>query len=98
MLRNMATSIILYEKVKTTRAKGRRIKAVVERLISQSKKQTQVLALRSLNSMLKDENASKKMIEVLVKRYEKRSSGFLRLIPLGFRAGDAAEMVQLELV
>jgi len=98
MLRNLATSIILYEKVKTTVAKAKLVKPVVERLIAQSKKQDLPTAMRSLNAYLMDKNAAKKITRELTDRYKDRSSGFTRLTPLGFRAGDAAPMVQIELV
>lgn len=98
MLRNLATSIILYERVKTTRAKATLVKPIVEKLITAAKKGDTMNAYRRLNAYLPDKNASKKMMEELVKRYEGRQSGFTRLTNLGFRAGDAAIMVQIELV
>jgi len=98
MLRNLATSIILYEKVKTTRPKAKLVKPIVEKLISASKKDSKVNALRQLNSYLLDKNASKKLTRELADRYKDRQSGFVRLTNLGFRAGDAAQMVQIELV
>ncbi|MBN2087257.1 50S ribosomal protein L17 [Candidatus Peregrinibacteria bacterium] len=98
MLRNLATSIILYEKVKTTKAKAKVVKPIVEKLITSSKKQSLSVAMRSLNAYLSDENASKKVTRELLERYKDRNSGYLRVIPLGFRAGDAAPMVRIELV
>jgi len=98
MTRNLATSIILYEKVKTTKSKAKLVKPVVEKLISKAKKQAIPVAMRSLNAYLTDKNASKKMTRDIITRYKDRSSGFLRVTPLGFRAGDAAPMVQIELV
>ncbi len=98
MLRNMATSIILYEKIKTTKSKAKVVKPIVEKLISNSKKQSLPVAMRALNSYLSDKNASKKLIRELLERYKDRNSGFLRVIPLGFRAGDSAPIVQIELI
>ena len=98
MLRNLATSVILYEKVKTTQSKAKMIKPIVEKLISKSKKQSLPVAMRSLNKYLTDKNASKKLTRELLDRYKDRQSGFLRIIPMGFRAGDAAPMVQIELI
>lgn len=98
MLRNLATSIILYEKVKTTQAKAKLVKPIVEKLITSAKKKALSQAMRELNSYFTDKNASKKLTRELTTRYKERSSGFLRLTPLGFRAGDAAPMVQIELV
>jgi large subunit ribosomal protein L17 len=98
MLRNLAVSLILYEKVKTTQAKAIAIKPVIERLIVNAKKQTLPVAMRALNAYLPDKNASKKLTQELLKRYEKRQSGFVRIIPLGNRPGDAAPVVQIEFV
>lgn len=98
MLRNLATSIILYEKVKTTRSKAKLVKPIVEKLISASKKDSKANTLRQLNSYLLDKNASKKLTRELVDRYKDRQSGFVRLTSLGFRSGDAAPIVQIELV
>lgn len=98
MVRNMATSVILYEKVKTTESKAKLVKPVVEKLITKSKKQSLPVAMRSLNAYLTDPNASKKLTRELMERYKDRSSGYLRITPLGYRAGDAAPMVQIELV
>jgi large subunit ribosomal protein L17 len=98
MLKNLTTSILLYESVKTTKAKAKLVKPIVERMISLAKKQSPQVTIRSLNAYLKDINASKKLVEELLKRYKDRNSGFLRIIPLGFRAGDAAQMVQIQLV
>jgi len=98
MTRNLATSIILYEKVKTTQPKAKLVKPIIEKLITKAKKQELPVATRSLNSYLLDKNATKKLIRELLDRYKDRSSGFLRITPLGYRAGDAASMVQIELV
>lgn len=98
MLKNLATSIILYEKVKTTEAKAKLVKPVVEKLISKAKKDSAMNAYRALNAYLPDKNASKKLMEELNKRYKDRDSGYVRLTKMGFRAGDAAPMVQIELV
>jgi len=98
MSRNLATSIILYEKVKTTQSKAKLIKPIVEKLITKAKKQEISVATRSLNAYLTDKNATKKLIREILDRYKDRSSGYLRITPLGFRAGDAAPMVQIEFV
>lgn len=98
MTRNLATSIILFEKVKTTSSKAKFIKPVIERLISTAKKQSPSLAARSLNSYLTDQNATKKLLRELLERYKDKNSGFVRITPLGYRKGDAAPVVQIELV
>jgi len=98
ILRNLATSVVLYEKVKTTQLRATRMKSILEKLITTAKKNTPHNALRALNAYLLDTKASDKMVRELLPRFKDRTSGFVRLTKLGFRAGDAAEMVQIELV
>ncbi len=98
LLRNLATSVILYEKVKTTQAKAKMVKPIVEKLIASAKKTSTMNAYRRLNAYLPDKNASKKLIEELLNRYKDRQSGFVRLTNLGFRSGDSAPVVLIELV
>ncbi len=98
MLRNLATSIVLYEKVKTTQARAKLVKPIVEKLIAASKKKGLANAMRDLNSYLMDKNASKKLMQEIIPRYKDRSSGFVRLTPLGNRPGDNAPVIQIELV
>jgi large subunit ribosomal protein L17 len=98
MLRNLATSIILYEKVKTTQAKAKLVKPIVEKLIAASKKKDLTTAMRTLNSYLMDKNASKKLMQEIIPRYKDRNSGFVRLTPLGRRSGDSAPVIQIEFV
>lgn len=97
MLRNLASSIILYEKVKTTRAKAAAVRPLVEKLITVSKAQD-LTARRTLLEVLLQKNAVLKAMEVLGARYKERDGGYTRTIKLGARQGDGAEMVQIELV
>ena len=97
MLRNLATSIILYEKVETTQAKAKAVQPLVERMITVGKA-GDLAARRRLIKFLYGENAERKVIEELGPRYEKRQGGYTRITKLGQRQGDAASMVQIELV
>lgn len=97
MLRNLASSIILYEKVKTTKAKAQAVRPLVEKMIT-SAKAGDLAARRGLIKVLLQKNAVKKAMEVLGVRYKERPGGYTRLIKLGVRKGDGAEMVQVELV
>lgn len=97
MLRNLASSILLYEKVKTTRAKAAAVRSLVERSITAAKVGN-LSARRGLIRVLLQKNAVKKALEVLGVRYQKRPGGYTRLVKLGPRRGDGAEMVQIELV
>ncbi len=97
MLRNMASSLIIYEKIKTTKAKAQAVKPLVEKMISSSKA-GDLSARRGLIKVLLQKNAVKKAMEVLGERYKDRNGGYTRIIKLGTRGGDGAEIVQIELV
>lgn len=98
MMRNLATSIILFESVKTTKAKAKMVQPIVEDLITKAKTKETVQAIRQINKVILDEKAGKKLLEVLKNRYKDRPGGYTRIVKLGHRAGDAAEMVQIQLV
>jgi len=98
MLRNLATSIILHEKVKTTLTRAKQVAPIVEDLITTVKEKDAVNAIRKLNTIVLDKKAGKKLMEVLKDRYKDRKGGYTRIVKLGHRAGDSAEMVQISLV
>lgn len=97
MLRNLASSIIIYEKVKTTKAKALTVRPLVEKMITLAKA-GDLNARRGLIKVLPQKNATKKSMEVLGSRYQDRKGGYTRITKIGVRKGDGAEMVQIELV
>ncbi len=97
MLRNLATSIVLYEKVKTTKARARAVRPLVEKMITLGKKNT-LASRRQAIKFFYIENPVKKIFEELGPRYKDRPGGYTRITKLGYRQGDSAEMVQIELV
>jgi len=97
LLRNLATSLILYEKMKTTETKAKFVRPYVEKLITLGKK-NDLHARRELLSKLYDGSAVKKVLENLSPRYKERKGGYLRITKLGFRQGDAAKIVRIEFV
>lgn len=97
LLRNLATSVVLHEKVRTTEAKAKAIKPVVERAVTSSRVNT-LHTRRKLLSYFLDEQAVKKLLEDLGPRYKTRPGGYMRITKLGKRSGDAAPMVQIEFV
>ena len=96
--RNLVTSLLLYENVRTTRARAKAIQPVIDRLISQAKKKTPHTAIRLINSYVTDKNACRKIMEVYTKRYANRPSGLTRMKPAGARQGDGAKLVDLSFV
>jgi len=97
MFRNLATSIILHEKVRTTLPKAKEIRPIVERLITTAKK-GDVSAVRKLNAYLLDANATQKLVTEIAPLYEKRNGGYTRIVKVGLRVGDAAQMASIELL
>lgn len=97
MLRNLATSIIIYEKVKTTQAKAKAVKPLVEKVITIGKV-SNLKNRRELLKILYFKKAVNKTLEVLGPRYKDRKGGYTRITNLGRRKGDGAQIVQIELV
>lgn len=97
MLRNLASSLLIYEKIKTTKAKAQAVKPLVERVITYARK-NDLAAKKRIIEILPQKLAAKKAIEVIGERYKDRNGGYTRITKLGARQGDAAEIVQLELV
>ena len=98
LLRNLATSIVLYETVRTTKKRAKVVAPMVEKRITPAKAEEARIATRAINAVVMHENASKKLMEVLKQRYAKRPSGYTRITPVGARKGDGAELVDLELM
>jgi len=97
LLRSLATNLVLYEKIKTTEAKAKTVKPIVEKLITKGKAGN-LHAKRELAKYLYVDNAVKKVLEDLSPRYKDKKGGYTRIIKLGTRQGDAAKMVQIEFV
>lgn len=97
LLRNLATSVILYEHIDTTVAKAKVTKSLVDRWITLGKKGT-LAHRRNLLAQTFEPLAAEKVFEVLAKRYENRAGGYTRITRLGKRIGDGSEIVRLELV
>ena len=96
--RNLVTSLLLYEAIRTTRKNAKVIQPIVDHLITEAKKKSPQNAIRSINRIVTDANASRKVMEVLVKRFAGRTSGFTRLTIAGARKGDGAAIVDLVLM
>lgn len=96
-LRNIVSSLILYEKVRTTEAKARAARPMAERLITNLRTGT-LTARRRAKGLLFDASAVTKLFEDFPQRLGDRTSGFVRLTKLAARPGDGAAMAQLELL
>lgn len=97
MFANMAASLIVHEQIKTTLPKAKELKPIIDKLITLGKR-GDLHARRQALASIKQEEAVKKLFEVLGKRYEGRSGGYCRVLKAGFRYGDMAPMAIIELM
>ncbi|MDR2484647.1 MAG: 50S ribosomal protein L17 [Treponema sp.] len=95
--RNMVTSLFRYERIRTTKAKALEIRRSAEKLITRAKIDS-VHNRRIVSSRLFDEGIVAKLFTDIAPRMRERPGGYTRILKLGERAGDAAEIVILELV
>ena len=97
LLANMASSLILHKRIITTEAKAKALKPYVEPLITKSKEDT-THNRRVVFSYLKDKNAVTELFRTIAPKIADRPGGYLRILHVGFRQGDAAEMALIEFV
>lgn len=98
MLHNLAGSILLYENVRTTQAKAKAVKSVVERLITKAKSGSLHDRRQVLSTLHNNELVTRKLFDVLGPRFSDRNGGYTRILKLDNRPGDNAPMVQIQLV
>ena len=97
MLRNLASSIFIYEKITTTESKAKAVKPMVEKIITLAKEGS-LNARRSIIEILPQKLATKKLMDILGARYKERKGGYTRVVKLGTRQGDGALVARIELV
>ena len=97
MLRNMASSLLHYEKIETTKPKAREVARFAEKLIT-SAKVGGMNARRRVARDLKNPSVNAKLFDVIAPRYKTRQGGYTQFIHLGPRLSDGAEMGILKLV
>ena len=97
LLANMAASLILNKRITTTVAKAKALKTYVEPLITKSKDDS-THSRRVVFSYLKDKNAVAELFRTVAPKVADRPGGYTRVLHLGFRLGDAADMALVELV
>jgi large subunit ribosomal protein L17 len=105
LLRNQATALLRHEHLTTTVPKAKELRPFVERLITIAKRGVADAApVRTLNARrlvmrdVQDQDVVRKLFDTLAPRFASRAGGYTRLLRIGFRRGDAAEMAQVELV
>ena len=106
MLRNQATALIRYEHIETTVPRAKELRPFVERLITIAKRGVaggdsngRLLSARRLVGVeLQDRDVVGKLFDTIAPRFAERPGGYTRLLRLGYRRGDSAEVAQVELV
>lgn len=103
MYRNMAASLLVHETIKTTLPKAKELRRVIEPLITLAKNADgtpadNVHRQRLAFSRLRDKVAVGKLFSEIGPRYKERPGGYLRILKMGYRAGDAAPMAIVQLM
>jgi large subunit ribosomal protein L17 len=97
MIRNMVTSLFKHERVKTTKGRAKEVRRYAEKMITIAKKET-LASKRHVLGFVREREVVNKLFKTLIYRYAERKGGYTRVLRLGSRKGDGAEMVFLELV
>lgn len=97
VIKGLLESLILYEKIETTEAKAKAIKPVFDQMVTKAKKGG-LANIRSIHATLGSKVAAEKLTQELIYGFEGRNSGYTRTIKTGYRRGDAASMMLVELV
>lgn len=97
MFRNQLASLVQHERIRTTLHKAKALRPVAEKVITQGKKDT-VHARRQVRRWLPNRSDVKRLFDTISPRFAERPGGYTRIVKLGPRKGDGAEMAILELV
>jgi large subunit ribosomal protein L17 len=103
MMANLAASLFAAEAIVTTEAKAKALRPVAEKLITKAKKAQdegpmRVHRIRQIQGYLGDREMTHKLVNEVAPRYVDRNGGYVRILKLGLRRGDSAEMARIELV
>ena len=97
LFRNQLASLVRHERITTTLPKAKELRPIAEKIVTQGKRDT-VHARRRVRRWLPDRSLVKKVFDDLAKRMEGRPGGYLRILKLGHRKGDGADMAIVEWV
>ena len=97
MFKNLLTSLFRHERVMTTEAKAKAIKATADEMVTLAKRES-LHARRQVLSMIADPKVVGTLFDTIAARFADRHGGYTRIVHIGPRRGDAADMVYLELV
>lgn len=91
LLRNLSTSLILHETIKTTFPKCKELARFIEKLITIAKEKN-LTSIRRIERDIKNVNARKKLFDIIAPRYKDREGGYVRVLRLTYRKGNGAEI------
>ncbi len=97
LLRNLSTSLFRKERITTTLIKAKELRSFAEKLITCAKRET-LHSKRRVLRHIHDREVAKKLFDTLGARFSQRSGGYMRILKLGSRRGDGAEMAIVELI
>ena len=103
LMANMAASLFAAEGIVTTEAKAKALRPIAEKLITKAKKAQEegpmrVHRIRQIQGYLGDKEMTNKLVNEVAPKYMARNGGYIRILKLGTRQGDAAPMARIELV
>ena len=97
LFRNQLSSLVKEERIRTTLHKAKELRPLAEKVVTQGRRDT-LHARRQVNRLISDRELVKKLFDEIAPRYHERPGGYTRIIKLGPRKGDGAEMAYLEFV
>lgn len=98
LLKNLASSLVRNERIKTTLAKAKFLRPKIEKLITVGKNNNLIARRTLLSFFYNDNEIVKKILVEISPRYKERKGGYTRIIKTGKRGGDGAEMAIIELI
>jgi large subunit ribosomal protein L17 len=97
LLRNLATALFEHERITTTEAKAKELRRVADKLVTLGKR-GDLHARRQALKVVRSSAVVRKLFDEIAPRFRQRQGGYTRVLRVGFRPGDAAEMAVIELV
>lgn len=97
MLHNLTISMLYSKKIKTTLAKAKDLRRIIDKVISWGKKNT-IYHRRLAFNIIRNNSLVQEVFKNIAPQYSKRNGGYLQIIKLGFRKGDSAKMVIVKLI
>lgn len=97
LLANLASDLVIHEQITTTLPKAKELKNFIDKMITLGKKNT-LASRRQAISKMRNQEAVKKLFDVIAPRYAKRNGGYSRVMKFGFRFGDGGAKAVIELV